>query len=362
MDTHEIRKVIILKFSLDSIRLKEWFCAEKRDLPWRQLKDPYAIWVSEIMLQQTQVAVVIPYFLKWMSLFPSIAHLAAASTDEVIKAWEGLGYYSRARNLHEAAKDVVVRFGGFLPAREEELKEIKGLGPYTVGAILSFAFHQKKAAVDGNVMRVLTRYFALEDDIAKSSTAVKLRRIAQELLPDEEPWVVNEALIELGATICQRKPRCHECPLKKSCQGLQKGIADRLPMNSKKTAIEHLHRSVAVVQAGSSYLVSRGRKGAVMSDLYEFPYFDITPQAFSPVELKKKMKHHYSLQIVQKKLLPEVTHGYTRYHVRLYPVLFQTDDPKEIDGFDWIPHEALQKLAFSSGHRRIFHQLSDLSV
>lgn len=345
---------------LDWIRLKEWFSAEKRDLPWRQTLDPYAIWVSEIMLQQTQVAVVIPYFLNWMRQFPTISHLAEASLDEVIKAWEGLGYYSRARNLHTAAKDLVDRFGGRLPDQEEKLKEIKGLGPYTTGAILSFAYRQKKAAVDGNVMRVLTRYFGLEEDIAKPATAAMLRRLAQDLLPDDEPWVANEALIELGATICQRKARCHSCPLKESCKGLQQGVAGRLPINSKKTKIEHLHRAVAVVQSGSSYLVSRGEKGAVMSDLYEFPYFDIFPDAFSPSELKKKIRLHYALQVIQKEVLPEVTHGYTRYHVRLYPVLFHSPEPKDIEGLEWLPVEALKKLAFSSGHRRIFQQLLTL--
>ena len=169
-----------------------------------------------------------------------------------------------------------------LPDHEEALKGIKGIGPYTVGAILSFAFHQKIAAVDGNVIRVLTRYFAIEEDISKPSTVTKLRLLAQNLLPDDESWIVNEALIELGATICQRKARCTVCPLKESCKGYQRGIADRLPFKSKKKKIEQLHRSVAVVQCGSSYLVSRGKKGAVMSDLYEFPYFDISPEEFSP--------------------------------------------------------------------------------
>lgn len=346
-----------MKASLDSIQLKAWFSSEKRDLPWRQERDPYAIWVSEIMLQQTQVAVVIPYFLNWMRLFPTIRHLSEAPLDTVIKAWEGLGYYSRARHLHEAARNLVAQFDGSLPDREEDLKKIKGLGPYTVGAILSFAFHQKKAAVDGNVMRVLTRYFALKDDIARPATATKLRMLAQDLLPEDESWIVNEALIELGATICQRKPRCQACPLKESCQGYRQGIADSLPINSKKTKIEFLHRSVAVVQFGNSYLVSRGKKGAVMSDLYEFPYFDISPEEFSPSQLKKNINLQYSLQVVQKKVLPEVAHGFTRYRVRLYPVLFHCHEPKEVEGLDWLPFEALQKLAFSSGHRRIFQQL-----
>lgn len=344
---------------LDWLRLKKWFCAERRDLPWREDVDPYGVWVSEVMLQQTQVAVVIPYYHHWMALFPTIRHLAEASLDEVIKAWEGLGYYSRARHLHEAARYLVDHFDGHLPKEEAELKKIKGLGPYTIGAILSFAFHQKKAAVDGNVIRVLTRYFGFEEDIGKQSVVNRLRALVQELLPDEEPWVCGEALIELGATICQRKARCPNCPLKDGCRGFQNGMVDRLPVKSSKIVIENLYRSVAVVQSGSSYLVKRGKKGKVMSDLYEFPYFDLGGATFCEVKLKQELESSYALKVSQKQVLPEVSHGFTRFNVRLYPVLYSCKEarPVDIEGLDWISKEALKKLAFSSGHRRIFQQL-----
>ncbi len=343
---------------LDYQRLKTWFAVEKRDLPWRQTLDPYAIWISEVMLQQTQVAVVIPYFLNWMQRFPTIRHLAAASLDEVIKAWEGLGYYSRVRHLHEAAHYLVECFDGQLPQEEEQLKKIKGLGPYTIGAILSFAFHQKKAAVDGNVIRVLSRYFGLEEDIAKPATVNRLRQLMQALLPDEEPWIINEALIELGATICQRKARCQLCPLQSSCIAFKKGIVDLLPIKSKTTKTEYLYRAVAVVQCNSAYLVKRGKKGAIMSDLYEFPYFEVEKEGFSAQLLQKKIEQQFELPVLQKQILQEVSHGFTRYNVRLYPILFISQKPKQIEEFEWISHEALKQLAFSSGHRRVFQQLS----
>lgn len=348
---------IIEMKTLDCARLKAWFIAEKRDLPWRQTTDPYAIWISEVMLQQTQVAVVIPYFLSWMQRFPSIHHLAQASLDEVIKAWEGLGYYSRVRHLHEAAHYLVEHFGGQLPKEEENLQKIKGLGPYTIGAILSFAFHQKKAAVDGNVIRVLARYFDLKDDIAKPATINKLRQLAQALLPDEEPWIINEALIELGATICQRKARCFACPLQGSCMGFQKGIVDQLPVKSKKIAVESLYRSVAVIRCGSTYLVKRGKKGAIMSDLYEFPYFEITKETFSPQQLQEQIEQLYAFNVIQQQILSEVSQGFTRYHVRLYPVLFECQQSRIVEEMDWLPYDCLKQLAFSSGHRRIFQQL-----
>lgn len=345
--------------NFDHLSLIAWFFQEKRDLPWRQTRDPYAIWISEVMLQQTQVAVVIPYFLNWMRCFPTIRLLAQATLDEVIKAWEGLGYYSRARHLHEAAKYLVEYFDGQIPSQEAELKKIKGLGPYTIGAILSFGFHQKNAAVDGNVIRVLTRYFGIEADIAKSSTVNQLRELAQAILPDEESWIVNEALIELGATVCQRKARCHVCPMQKSCLGLKLGMVEKLPFNSKKTATEYLYRSVAVIESGASFLVKRGKKGEIMSDLYEFPYFTADKEIFVPAQVQKQIEETFGLRVVQKQILPQLSHSFTRYRVQLYPILFTCLHPKEIDGLEWLSRASLQKLAFSSGHRKIFHHISE---
>lgn len=341
----------------DIKKLKSWFCSKKRNLPWRERLDPYSIWISEVMLQQTQVSVVIPYFLHWMEQFPTIRHLANAPLDDLLKAWEGLGYYSRVRHLHEAAGYVVDNFNGILPAEETELKKIKGLGPYTIGAILSFAFHQKKAAVDGNVVRVLTRFFGIEDDISKPLTLKKLRQSAEDLLPDEEPWIVNEALIELGAIVCKRKPNCQECPLQESCSAFQHQNAFRIPFKSKKNLIECLYRSVAVVSHDSSYLVKRGAKGAVMSDLYEFPYFEGQEGGISSNILKDKVEYLLNLSVQEKGTLAKVDQGFTRYQATLYPVLYSCSEAKKIEGFEWIPSSRLKKLAFSSGHRRIFQQV-----
>lgn len=350
MASYEINEMNVLA-------LKNWFLTEQRDLPWRRTQDPYAIWISEIMLQQTQVVVVIPYFLSWMERYPTIYHLAQASVDEVLKSWEGLGYYSRARHIHEAAKDLVANFNGQLPSEEEKLKKIKGLGPYTVGAILSFAFHQKKAAVDGNVVRVLARYFGIEDDISKTSTLKQIRQIAENLLPEEEPWVINEALIELGATVCQRNPHCGKCPLNRSCHSFKNNMAKHIPRNSKKVKIEQLFRAVAVIQCGSNLLVKRGVKGEIMRDLYEFPYFEITQKEFSPNFLQKIIEETFSLEVEAIHQLKEVSHGFTRYQVKLFPALFSCDRPKEIQGMEWLSLQSLKQLAFSSGHLRIYQQL-----
>jgi A/G-specific adenine glycosylase len=342
---------------MDYHSLKTWFKLAKRDLPWRNTTDPYAIWVSEIMLQQTRVNVVIPYFSRWMKRFPTISTLAAASLDEVIKMWEGLGYYSRVRNLHTGAQYIMEHCNGKFPEEMSELKQVKGLGPYTIGAILSFAFHQKQAAVDGNVMRVIARYFGIEDDITKSATMQKFRNLVQELLPEEEPWVISEALIELGATHCQRKAVCSTCPLKNSCIAFAQEKVEKLPVKSKKIANEYLYRTVAVIQSAEKYLVKRGKTGEIMCDLYEFPYVNGPEKGFSIDEFQIKVQDCFSIRSTPLRYLQTVKHGFTRYSVTLYPILFSAIQETELSGFEWLPKETLLQLAFSSGHRKILQQL-----
>lgn len=337
--------------------LKSWFLSEKRDLPWRENPTPYAVWISEVMLQQTQVAVVIPYFLRWMQRFPTVKELADAPLDEVIKLWEGLGYYSRARHLHEGARKIVSEFGGVIPHEEEQLKKIKGLGPYTIGAILSFAFHQKKSAVDGNVIRVLARFYQVEDDIAKPSTVKRIRELADNFLPDEESWIINEALIELGATICQRKPKCTQCPLKSDCQAHLKGVADQLPIKLKRIKTEYLYRAVAIITDGTNYLIRRGKKGEIMHDLHEFPYLETDVEGLSEKQFQQTLQKQFGLKLKKGQGLPEVDQSFTRYQVRLRPVIFQCDGLQSIPDFDWKSKEDLKQLAFSSGHRRILNLL-----
>lgn len=342
---------------LDTSSLHDWFKKNKRELPWRHHLDPYAIWISEVMLQQTQVATVIPYFARWMNIFPDVESLASASSESVIKIWEGLGYYSRARSLHEGAKYIMTHFGGKIPADKDQLKLIKGLGPYTIGAILSFAFHQKISAVDGNVMRVLTRYFKIEEDISKTATQKHLRILAESILPENESWITNEALIELGATICQRKALCTKCPLVNSCLSYKEGAIDRLPLNTKKTVIESLYRAVPVIQWKETFLVQKGEPGKIMSDLYQFPFFETLEKGIPHDELQRMLQLEFGLatQIIHS--LSEVKHAFTRYRVRLHPVLLSCSKGKQVDGYEWKTLKQLRSLAFSSGHRRILEYL-----
>lgn len=338
--------------------LKGWFQTQKRDLPWRQQANPYAVWVSEVMLQQTQVAVVIPYFERWMRLFPTVEALASAPIEVAIKAWEGLGYYSRVRNLHEGARYILKEHNGQLPVEAHALAKIKGIGPYTVGAIRSFAFSQKAAAVDGNVMRVIARYFCLEDDLCLPKVVNKIRSMVEEILPEDEPWVVMEALIELGATVCTKKPKCSLCPIRNRCQAYAQGDAERLPNKSNKVKIEKLYRTVAVLTSNDGrYLVKKVEKGKVMSDLYEFPYFENPSKIIEGRDLPEKIKNEFDLTVSVKCALPIIKHGFTKYSVTLFPFQLMCASPKDIPNYHWLSPEELKHLAFSSGHRRVYLML-----
>ncbi len=341
----------------DWVALKEWFKNEKRSLPWRENPSPYAVWVSEVMLQQTQASVVIPYFEKWMRRFPTIQALAFASSDEVIKLWEGLGYYSRARNLHLAAKQLLQENQGKLPHDENALEKIRGIGPYTKGAILSFAFHKKAAAVDGNVLRVLARYFLIEEEIEKAKP--KITQLTQEILPDQEPWIVMEAIIELGAQICKKTPLCSSCPLKKSCLAHLHRKEMELPLKKKRKETTFLHRAVGVIACKGELLVGKVVGKRVMADLYEFPYVEVNHPKNREKGLLKKMEQEFNIraQILQE--LSPVKHTFTRYVATLYPFLLKGPTKIEIPQYEWIPLGRLLTLPFSSGHRRILKELKD---
>ncbi len=332
----------------DISQLHAWFEANQREFPWRINKNPYRVLVSEIMLQQTRASVVVPYFEKWMELFPTLDALANSSLEQVIKAWEGLGYYSRARRLHAAAIFIVQHFGGSFPETKEELIKIPGLGPYTVGALLSFAFHKRAAAVDGNVARVLARYFLIEDSVQKAAVKRKLEGIAEQCLDEETPWITAEALIELGASLCSRKPKCEACPLQGQCLGYQTGKAEYLPLQAPAPSVTSLFRSVFLIQVQGAILVKKESAGRLMADLYELPYIE-----------KGREPSFVSTS------LPLVKHSFTRYvaHLTPYPLLFEKQSealsflrqcgivsPK---AYIWVELSDLKHLPFSAGHRKI---------
>lgn len=332
-------------------KLHAWFEENRREFPWREDPSPYRVWISEVMLQQTRASVVIPYFERWMALFPNVEGLAAAPIEKVIKAWEGLGYYSRARNLHAGAQQIVEQFGGQIPSEREALASIRGLGPYTVGAILSFGFRKRAAAIDGNVMRVLTRYLCIEENISKQATKRKIALAAEGLLDVHQPWVTMEALIELGATICTPKPKCDACPLNHDCLGRLR--AESLPIKNGEKETIQLKRAVVLLEFEGKVLVRKGEKGKVMADLYEFPYFEMGDEIWTQKEVEVAVLRTFSFTVKKYIKLDPVTHTFTRYKAHLYPSRLQVQQAKEIKGYEWVSWDKIEELPFSSGHRRI---------
>ncbi|MBS0620374.1 MAG: A/G-specific adenine glycosylase [Verrucomicrobia bacterium] len=334
---------MVQKIPFEAEALKEWFQKVRRSFPWRESPSPYAVWISEVMLQQTQASVVVGYFRRWMERFPTIEALSRAEESEVIKLWEGLGYYSRARYLHAAAQHLVLHHGGELPSSREALAEIQGIGAYTVGALLSFAFRQKAAAVDGNAIRVLTRYFAIWEDVQEAKTKKEIWQVAEGILPDEEPWVVVEGLIELGALVCRKDPDCAECPIREGCAARKLGIQGELPKKGRRIEVTQLARSVFVIVEGENILVKKGKKGEIMADLFEFPYAPLGEIAPFPLEK-------------QGDLTP-VQHTFTRYRVKLFPAFWKPLERISHPDYDWIPWSEGLKLPFSSGHRKILREV-----
>lgn len=338
--------------------IKNWFEGEQRDFPWRQNRTPYRVWVAEVMLQQTRASVVVPYFLRWMEVFPDILALATAKLEKILKQWEGLGYYSRARHLHEAAKQIVSEFGGEIPSSEKELSRLKGIGPYTRAAILSFAFHQKKAAVDGNVLRVIARLFAIEEVVDRRGAQQKIQDLADAALPDDKPWVVAEALIELGATVCTKQPECFVCPLQSDCLSFQQQIQHKIPVKLPKAPITPLFRSAIVLQHGQHFFVKKQPKGRVMSDLYEFPYFSSSATIPSFEEIQERIEREFFLQVDFFQMLPTIHHTFTRYKALLYPYLFIVRSfCSGSDEGEWFTLKELEEKPFSSGHKQILELL-----
>ena len=266
--------------------LGAWFDRVARDLPWRRRRDPYAVWLSEIMLQQTRVETVIPYFERFLARFPDVAALAGAELDEVLKMWSGLGYYRRARVLYATAREVTHRYGGVFPGEAAGLRALPGVGAYTAGAIASLAFNQREPLVDGNVARVFARLCGIEEEIRAASATKRLWEIAARLVPADRPGRFNEALMELGATVCTpRDPRCAACPLEALCSARATGRVAALPRIEAKKKVPVIKMVAAVLQSGPLVLLARREEGGLFGGLWEPPMVEAATIAASRAQL-----------------------------------------------------------------------------
>lgn len=350
-------------------RLLAWADGGLRDLPWRgEPRNPYHVWVSEVMLQQTQVATVVPYFERFVARFPSIASLAAASLDQVLKLWEGLGYYARARHLHAAARRVMADYGGQLPKGVEELRALPGIGAYAAGAIASLAFGQRAPAVDGNARRVLSRLFAIDTDPRQPATQKQLWALAEAILktlPEARAGLFNEGLMELGATLCTPQvPNCVACPLADFCQARQRGRQTELPVRVPRRRVPHYVVTAAVIREDGDrgrVLIARRALDDMLGGLWEFPGGKCSRGEPLPDCLRREIREELGVEIEVGEQLTVVRHAYTHFSITLHAFACRLlrGRPRAIDCADWrwVALEELERFAFSSADHKIIAAL-----
>ncbi len=334
-----------------------------RPLPWRENRTPYRVWVAEIMLQQTQAQTVIPYFERWMARFPTIEALAQADLDEALKLWEGLGYYARCRNLHRAAQIVVERYGGQLPADRAALRALPGIGPYTVGAILSLAFGQDAALLDGNVRRVLARLFALADAPQAAATRRKLWALAESLLPPGQAGPFNEALMELGATICvPRTPRCGLCPLRLLCRGYATADPEAFPPPTRRVSVPHRVVTAGVIWRDDRVLITQRPLDGLLGGLWDFPGGKCESGESLPECLKRELSEELCIEVDVGDELIVVQHAFTHFRITLHAFECRyrsAGEPIAVDVRDWrwVTLDELDQYAFPVMDQKVIQAL-----
>jgi len=335
-------------------KLLQWFKKNGRDLPWRKTRDPYAIWVSEIMLQQTQVATVIPYYQKFLRSFPTIHHLAKSDLSKVLKVWEGLGYYSRARNLHRASQIVLTRFRGKIPETLKDLLGLPGIGRSTAGSILSFAFHKDAPILDGNAKRVLSRLFAIPGSPGERKTEQILWQISESLIPKGFSNPFNQALMDLGSMLCTPKdPQSPRCPLHRFCKGRASGEPERFPLKTIKKKIPHIGAVCAVIQKDGKVLLKQRPPKGLLGGLWEFPNWRNGGGQRSRLRssLRNTIKKEMEMNVEVKEFIGVFQQTYSHFKLTLHVFRCQHLNGKAKG--KWAPIRNLPLLPMSKIHRRI---------
>jgi A/G-specific adenine glycosylase len=339
--------------------LLAWYGRRRRILPWREHPDPYRVWISEIMLQQTQVDTVIPYYHRFLKRFPTVEALASAQLDDVLKAWENLGYYARARHLRQAARILVEKYNGVIPDTWEAIIALPGIGNYTAGAILSIAFGKSVPAVDGNVRRVLSRLYAVREPVNRRETQKRIHALAASLIPETAPGSFNQALMDLGALICiPKSPTCSDCPLSMHCKARLDGLQDRLPVSEKKPATPHERVTAAVIfnRQGQVLIVRRPERG-LLASLWKFPGGIVEKKELLDEGLARKVWEELGIRIRVGKPIASVNHAYTHFRITLtaFRCFRRSGRPNALACQEWrwaLPQD-LEKLTLSKADRAV---------
>lgn len=350
-------------------KLLHWYRDKRADLPWRRDANPYQVWLSEVMLQQTQVDTVIPYYQRFLATFPTIGDLAAAPLDAVLKQWEGLGYYSRARNLHRAARLLVAEYDGALPVQVDELLKLPGIGRYTAGAIASIAFGQAAPVLDGNVMRIFTRLLDLPDDISRSATRKNLWRIAAEWLPAQGTGEYNQALMELGQRVCRpQMPRCPECPLRMSCRAYAAGTQASRPVRGKRAPTPHFDVTAGLIRnERDQLLIAQRPLEGLLGGLWEFPGGKREGRESLADCLRRELREELAIAVEVGPRFALVDHAFTHFKITLHAfdcrylgALPPYKQPQALQALDWVwvSEEQLARYSFGKADRQVIAELA----
>jgi A/G-specific adenine glycosylase len=323
-------------------KLLGWYDTNARDLPWRVENDPYRVWISEVMLQQTRVETVIPYYQRWLKKFPTLMHLAQADEQDVLKAWEGLGYYSRARNLLKAARIIENEFDGIFPRELSEIKKLPGIGSYIAGAIASIAFNKKAPALDGNGKRVLARLSAFREPVNLDKNSRILEKSLAELLPDTRAGDFNQAIMDLGSRVClPRRPKCGECPLQSLCEAYGQGAQLEIPVRTSKRPVPHYQVVAAVIRDQDKVLIDQRKSGDLLGGMWEFPGGKVEKGESLTGAIVREIREELDLEIRAGNLLNVYPHAYTHFSVEVHAIECEIikGKPKalEADAIVWAP-------------------------